>query len=268
MSIIYVPKGKAREYSPLSCNLYTGCNHRCVYCYAPGIRRMTREQYEEVTQRRNVLREFERDCRKYTYSKHPVLFCFMTDPYNALEKELRITRDALKLCYKYKIPVQILTKSVSIIDDIDILKKFGSHINAGMTITTSNNQTSEAWEPGASMPQERIETMRILKQNGIRTWASFEPVFVPEQSLEMIKKVLPYVDIYKIGKINNYKGIDKNIDWNKFLKSAVQILRDNKKSFYVKRDLRVAAGNVKLYDNEMSMDGFLPERFERNDLFS
>ena len=34
MSVIYEPKGKAREYSPLALNLYLECQHGCKYCYA------------------------------------------------------------------------------------------------------------------------------------------------------------------------------------------------------------------------------------------
>jgi DNA repair photolyase len=261
MSIIYEPKGKAREYSPLSCNLYTGCNHGCVYCYAPGIRRMSREDYAKVHQRRNVLQEFEKDCKKYTYSRLPVLFCFMTDPYNDVEKELRITRDALKLCLKYKIPVQLLTKSIDILNDIDVIKKFKNHIYAGMTITTDNDKDSLAWEPGASLPDERLKVMKKLNRESVPTWASFEPVFLPEQSLIMIEKTLPYIDVYKLGKINNYNEIDKTINWNEYLGNALEILRAANKKIYVKHDLRVEGYKNKLFGNEVIMDEFMPEPY-------
>ena len=69
MSIIYKPKGKAREYSPLAANFYNGCDHGCIYCYAPGIKKITREQYLSVSPRRDILHEIEKDCKKYAYSK-------------------------------------------------------------------------------------------------------------------------------------------------------------------------------------------------------
>ena len=256
MSIIYEPSGKAREYSPLAVNLYNGCNHGCKYCYAPNIRRIERKDYLNPEPRRNILIEFEKDCKKYYNTDKTVLFCFMSDPYNSKESELRITREALKIALKYKIPVSILTKSKTILNDIDILKKFEDHIIVGMTITFDNNKDSAEWEPEAALPEERIETLKQLKQNNIKTWASFEPVIIPEQSLNMMNKLLDYVDIYKVGKLNNYKGLDKAINWKQFLDKTVQILRNANKPFYIKKDLREAVLQIKLYGNEVLPDEF------------
>jgi DNA repair photolyase len=256
MSIIYEPKGKAREYSPLACNIYDGCNHGCKYCYAPSIRYKTREDYYNVSPRRNILQELENDCKKYCNTDKQVLLTFMSDPYNKLESELRLTRESLKLLYKYNIPVAILTKSRTVLNDLDIIKKFGDNIQVGMTLTFDNDKDSLEWEKEASLPCERIEILKQLKENKIKTWASFEPVIDVWQSLNMINKSLEYVDIYKIGKINNYNGIDKTIDWNDFLDIAVNTLRKNKKPFYVKHDLRIAANKIKLYGNECLMDEF------------
>jgi DNA repair photolyase len=261
MSIIYEPKGKAREYSPLSANFYSGCNHGCVYCYAPGIRRMSREQYMRVTARRNALQEFERDCKKNYGTDKTVLFCFMTDPYNELEKELEITRQALKIALKNKIPIQVLTKSKLVTRDIDVMRKFGNSISVGMSLTCSKEKTSRKWEPGAALPEERLKALKILKENGIPTWASFEPVYKPDESLEMLQRSLQIVDMYKIGKINNYKDIDKHIDWNDFLQKVIYLARKHNKKFYIKHDLRKEANIVKLYGNEVLMDEFLPEPF-------
>jgi len=260
MSIIYEPTGKAREYSALACNLYTGCNHACKYCYAPSIRRMTREVYANPIPRRNILLDFEKDCKKYYHTEKAVLFCFMTDPYNNIENKLRITRDALKLCLKYEIPVKILTKSKSVLQDLDVIKKFGAHISVGMTLTMDNDTDSLLWEPGASLPLERIETLKIMHEAGVHTWASFEPVINPIQSINMIKKTIKWVNHYKVGKLNNYQGLDKDIDWKVFLQQVIEIIRGGK-PFYVKKDLQENASSIMLYGNEIQADMFEPEGF-------
>lgn len=257
MSIIYVPSGKAREYAPLACNLYKGCNHGCVYCYAPRISYKTREDFMALIEpRRNVLAELEKDCRKHTRSLEQLHFCFMTDPYNIVEKDLGITRDALKLCLKYKVPVSVLTKSDLVCRDIDVISKLGKNIKVGFTLTFSDDQKSLEYEPNAALPQQRLDALAKIKKAGITTWASFEPVIDPEQSLKIMGRSLGVVDVYKVGKVNNWNGLDKQIDWVDFLTRAVMLLRKNKKPFYVKKDLREAAQSVKLFGNETNMDEF------------
>lgn len=257
MSIIYTPKGKAREYSPYACNLYSGCNHGCLYCYCPGISRKTKDAFKDITVRRNVLRDFENDCKKMYNLQSQVLFCFMTDPYNSLELTERITRECLKVALRYKIPVSILTKSKNILDDIDLIKQFKENITVGMTITFDNTLDSIEWEPEAATPQQRVEILKHFKTEGVKTWASFEPVIDPIQSLSMMKQLAAYVDLFKVGKLNNYIGLDKKIDWNKFLIESCEILRKNNKNFYIKHDLREFASGFKLYGNEMNMDEFI-----------
>lgn len=256
MSVIYVPKGKAREYSPYACNIYLGCNHGCKYCYAPSINFKKREDYLNPIPRRNILKEFEEDCKNLKNFDSQVQFCFMTDPYNSKEKEFELTRRCLEIALKYKIPISILSKSDLVLRDIDLFKEFKGNIKIGMTLTFDNKKDSEFWEPEATNPEQRINVLKLCKENNIKTWASFEPVIIPEQSINMILKTLPYVDLFKIGKLNNFEGLDKKIKWSNFLNPVVEILRENKKPFYVKKDLRQECPEIKLYGNEVLQDEF------------
>ena len=58
MNAIYEPKGAAREYAELACNLYTGCNHGCLYCYAPGRRFMFKDSLRPYLNGRPALGYF------------------------------------------------------------------------------------------------------------------------------------------------------------------------------------------------------------------
>lgn len=269
MSIIYTPKGKAREYSPLAANFYEGCDHACVYCYAPGIRKKTREEYAlSVTPRRDILKELEKDVKSYAYSKEQVLFNFMGDPYCKANDKHKITRGALKLFLENKIPVAILTKGgTRALQDIDVIKKFGEHIKIGATLTFYNEERSKEYESGAVLPAERIKMLEEFHKNGVKTWVSFEPVIDPKETIMLIEKTLHCVDEYKVGKINNFGGIDKTIDWTSFLKTVITILRKNKKPFYIKYDLRQSAPTIKLFGNEMNYDEFGVTPWEKESLF-
>lgn len=251
--LIYEPAGKAREYSPLAFNYYNGCDHGCDYCYAPRIRMTTREKYNNVTPRKNVMMMLEKELSK-TKIKNQVLLSFMSDPYCKADIKYELTRQILIKLYENEIPVSILTKGGNrILRDLDIIKKYGQNITVGQTLTLND---SSKYEPGAASTEERIEMFKKLKKAGIKTWASFEPVIDTKQSIELIQKTKQVVDVYKVGKLNAYRGLDKNIDWNYFLRKTVELLRSASKDFYIKNDLRKYADGFKLYGNEMEMDEF------------
>ena len=256
MSIIYEPSGKAREYSPLAANFYEGCDHGCAYCYAPAIRRKTREEYAAtVKPRDNVLAKLEKEVKLFKDSHSQVLFNFMGDPYCSANDQFKITRYALNMFLNHRIPVAILTKGGSrALRDADIIKLFGRHIKVGSTLTFLSPMLSAQWEPGAASPADRLSMLRAFHAMGVRTWGSFEPVIDPCESLALIESSLDAVDEYKIGKVNNFGGLDKSIKWTAFLESAVSILREAGKPFYIKYDLREAAPSVALRPEEIDSD--------------
>lgn len=262
MSLIYEPKGAAREYGALAVNPYIGCNIGCQYCYAPGIMRQTRENYRKPQLRENFIDQFRKEAVKYRRSKKALFFSFLSDPYNSEEMKKGVMREALKVCYKNKIPVQILTKSIGVSRDIDLFKHFGPHISVGMTLTFANVEDSEKWEPGAATPLERIDMLNILKAEGVPTWVSMEPVIDPQQTLYIMCQSETVVDYYKIGKLNNYQGIDKKINWHNFLNVVIIYLRSDRKPFYIKKALQKTTLSVKLADEEISPDLFGPAPWE------
>lgn len=233
MAKIYVPKGKAREYSPLALNYYKGCDHGCDYCYVKPMMRRFNTAYEH----NNVIESDSKIsfCKDKTSQ---VLLSFTTDPYSSYDVDSMRTRRVLEQLLDSDHKVAILTKGGRrCLRDIDLFKKFGDRIKVGTSLTFENNSDSMTWEKGAALPSERLEVIAELKANNIFTWTSFEPVIDPIQSLNLIKKTINIVDYYKIGKLNNYRGLDKKIDWLKFMKEAINMLRVNDKMFYIKNDL-------------------------------
>jgi DNA repair photolyase len=80
MNVICEPKGRAREYSELACNLYRGCTHGCLYCYTPACMRTTGEKWHaQAEPRLNVIKNLEKDAMKLRGDARRVLFCFLSD---------------------------------------------------------------------------------------------------------------------------------------------------------------------------------------------
>ena len=255
--LIYTPRGRAREYSPKALNIYLSCTHGCEYCYAPGCRHQTREQYfAKPYPRKDIAKKLWKELDQDSPNEQ-VLLSFIGDVYCETYDDNRATRDCLEALYAHSVPVAILTKGgYRCLKDLVMFERFGGHIMVGTTLTFDNPRDSFYWEPGAANPYERIDTLNRLHDCGIRTFASFEPVIDPKQSLNLMRVTAEEgcVDVYKVGKLNNYKGLDKEIDWTDFLGKAVEILRGNGREFYVKEDLRRCAPTIELFGDETVAD--------------
>lgn len=260
MSIIYRPCGMAREYSPYACNIYIGCNHGCRYCYAPHtLQKSSLNYFGKPEPRKDILKLLEKNLQKNVY-KEQVLLSFVGDVYGDNADNCEMTREVLRLLNAYHVPVAVLSKGgKKMLRDLDIFKEFGDRITEGTTLTFLDEAKSRYWEPNASTPSERLETLKILHDSGIKTFASLEPTIEPEESLKLIRKTLELdcVDHYKIGKINNYKREDKWQHWAKYLQDCVDLLRPTGKQVYYKFCLRKHAPNFILTAAERNPDEFI-----------
>ena len=234
---IYEPRGKAREYAPLAVNLYQGCGHRCIYCYAPSCIRVTKERFYTPNPRPNILEMLSSDARKFSLVNNngPVLLCFTCDPYQPIDEKYQITRKAIGILHYFSLDVMILTKGGQRAErDFDLLT--GNDF-FGVTITNLDDAMSLKWEPLAALPGERINSLRKAHEKGIKTWVSLEPVIYPDITLEIIRKSHDFVDKFKVGTLN-YHPAAKGIDWHTFAINVKSLLDELGADYYLKADLR------------------------------
>jgi DNA repair photolyase len=236
LKVIYEPAGRAREYSPLAANLYSGCNHGCKYCYSPNCLQVDRQNfYDNPKERTDIIRKLESDCKQLQGSKVSVLLCFVCDAYQKIDDNLQLTCKTLELFKKYNITFQILTKAGHRAErDFDLYKPGDAFAT---TLTFLDPVKSLYYEPQAALPVDRIATIKAAKAAGIETWVSFEPVLNDEEVYKLLDITYPYVDLYKVGKISRFKP-DKEIDWNKFAYTMVDKLEKMGKKYYIKDDLK------------------------------
>lgn len=233
--IIYEPRGKAREYSAIAANLFTGCGHGCLYCYAPDCLFMTREKFSEPRVRKNVLSLLESDCKMMPENCEKILLCFTCDPYQPCESETMVTRSALKILKENNIAFQILTKGGARAErDFDLYEKCDAFAT---TLTFTDAERSRYYEPGAAEPAERIRAIEKAKAAGIETWVSFEPVLDDREVFRLIDMTKDFVDLYKIGKISRFEP-DVKIDWSIFAERIIEKMTEINKPFYIKDDLK------------------------------
>jgi DNA repair photolyase len=238
MQVIYQPKGRALEYSELACNLYIGCAHGCTYCFAPACMHKKHEVYHlEVKPRKRIIDLFEKDAKLLQGDPRRILFSFISDPYQPLEKTEMLTQKALQLVGKYNLKSQILTKGTKdlIERDFDLIKRVGAEL--GVTLCFADDTKRKEWEPDASSVDDRINLLNDAHKEGIYTWVSLEPVIDAKEALQVIKMAHPYVRFWKIGKLNHRKDVEKLTDWSKFLRDVKKLLSKVKADYYIKQDL-------------------------------
>ena len=101
-----------------------------------------------------------------------------TDPYQPAERRANITRSALQELFKFNHPVSIVTRSASIIRDLDVIADMATRnlIKVYFSITTLKRRLSNSLEPRASTPERRLGAVRELSDAGIPTGVMVAPV--------------------------------------------------------------------------------------------
>lgn len=223
MKPIYEPKGKAKEYGDYALNIYTGCPHRCYYCFAPSVLHRDREKFHTDVQPREKIVEATRSQLEKDHIKGKTIhLCFTCDPYPT-GYDTTATREIIRLLKQYGNHIQILTKGDGS-RDFDLLDGEDWY---GITY--------DGQYAGAYMPSDRWADILEAHERGIRTWCSFEPVINADRVLEAIENCADILDKVKIGKLNYYPS---TINWAEFGREAEALCKKLGLDYYIKDSLR------------------------------
>lgn len=236
-SYIYPPRGQAGEYAPLACNPYRGCGHGCAYCYVPRVTKQDRSEFNSgAFPRPNFLANLARDARKYKEAgiTEQVMLSFTTDPYHPGDTAL--TRDTIKCLQDHGLGVCTLTKGgTRALRDLDLFRP--GRDSFACTMTSLDDRFSSKWEPGAALPKDRMAALEAFHDAGIYTWVSLEPTLDVESSLAIVRATHPFVDLYKVGRVN-YLPMTKTTDWEDYTIRMLDLLNTLGAAHYIKRDLQ------------------------------
>lgn len=178
-----------------SINPYRGCEHGCIYCYArpshaylnlsPGLDFETRLFYKV-----DAAGLLERELRRPGYRPKLISLGANTDPYQPIERELRVTRSILEVLQRFQHPLGVVTKGVLVERDIDLLGPMGRAglATVGITLTTLDRALKRTLEPRAASPQARLRAIRRLTEAGVPVNVMFSPVipFINDAELEQV----------------------------------------------------------------------------------
>lgn len=175
-------------------NLYRGCTHGCIYCDSRSKCYQMDHDFEDIEVKENAP-ELLADALSRKRKKCMIGTGSMTDPYLHLEQHLGLTRRCIEIIGQMGFGLSILTKSTGILRDLDLLKQIHqrSKCVVQMTLTTFDEELCKVLEPGVSTTRERVEALKIFRDNGIPTVVWLCP-FLPfiNDTEENIRGLLDY----------------------------------------------------------------------------
>jgi DNA repair photolyase len=178
-----------------SINPYRGCGHACIYCYArpahsyinlsPGLDFETKLFYKD-----NAAEVLRQELAKPGYVCKSITLGANTDPYQPIERDLKVTRSILEVLKETRHPVSIVTKGNLVERDIDILRDMARDNLASVlvSVTTLDSDLKRKLEPRAPGPAARLHAIRSLHAAGIPVGTLVAPIIpaINEHEIEHI----------------------------------------------------------------------------------
>ncbi|HEU4847984.1 MAG TPA: PA0069 family radical SAM protein [Rubrobacteraceae bacterium] len=178
----------ARNYSPdigfdASINPYRGCSHGCIYCFA----RPTHEYLglsagldfeSRILVKQDAPELLRKELSSPRWNPQVLSMSGVTDPYQPVERRLRITRRCLEVLAEFRNPVVIVTKNYLVTRDMDLLSELASHDAAAVafSLTTLDDDLRRIMEPRTSRPTRRLAAIEKLAAGGIPVGVMTAPV--------------------------------------------------------------------------------------------
>ncbi|CAN5355769.1 PA0069 family radical SAM protein [soil metagenome] len=167
----------------VSLNPYRGCEHGCAYCYA----RPTHEflgmsaglDFEtRIVAKFNAPELLRKKLASESWKPQPLVMSGVTDPYQPIERELKITRQCIEVMADCLHPLVIISKNHQVTRDIDLLKKLAEvdAVRVVLSITSLDKDLIGTLEPRTSRPRKRLEAVRELTDAGIPVHVNIAPL--------------------------------------------------------------------------------------------
>jgi DNA repair photolyase len=166
-----------------SLNPYRGCEHGCIYCFArptheylgfsSGLDFETKIMVKEDAPK--LLRE---ELSSPGWVPKVIGLSGVTDPYQPVERRLKLTRGCLEVLAEFRNPVTVVTKNNLVTRDLDLLAELaGCHaVVVYISVTTLDTELRKILEPRTSPPAARLAAITALARAGVPTGVLVAPV--------------------------------------------------------------------------------------------
>src|SRR5579864_3325918 len=182
-----------------SLNPYTGCEHRCAFCYVRAFElradRPSDDRYgRTIRVKVNVAEVLRAELSRRSWRKETIVIGAATDPYQPAEGRFRLTRQCLQVLRDFSNPAAMITRGPMIVRDIDVLSELARRADLHITfsIPTVDDEVWRKTEPGTAHPRQRLRAIEKLVAAGIDVGVGMAPILPglsdrPEQLEQVVK---------------------------------------------------------------------------------
>lgn len=161
-------------------NIYRGCEHGCVYCYALASNKHMESDdfHNDIYIKTNIVEMLEKELKSARWKRDIINIGGVTDSYQPAEAHYKLMPEILRLLIKYKTPAIISTKSDLVLRDYELIAELSgiTYINIAATITTQDEALRKKIEPGAVSSQKRFAMLKEFKRSNASTGLHFMPI--------------------------------------------------------------------------------------------
>ncbi|HUQ23120.1 MAG TPA: radical SAM protein [Gaiellaceae bacterium] len=184
-----------------SLNPYTGCVHRCTFCYVRAFElradRPADDRYgRSIRVKVNVAEVLAQELARPSWNRDQVAIGAATDPYQPAEGRYRLTRACIEQLGRAKTPLRLITRGPLVVRDVDVLQEASRRADVGVmfSVPTLDHDVWRTTEPGTAPPRQRLRALSKLVDAGIKASVGMAPILPglsdrPEQLAEVVKAV-------------------------------------------------------------------------------
>jgi len=184
-----------------SLNPFTGCAHRCTFCYVRAFElradRPADDRYgRSIRVKVNVAEVLARELERPSWSGEQIAIGAATDPYQPAEGRYRLTRACIEVLARARSPFGIITRGPLIVRDVDVLQEASrrTDVSVMFSVPTLDPEVWRTTEPGTAPPRQRLRALSTLVDAGIKASVGMAPILPglsdrPEQLAEVVKAV-------------------------------------------------------------------------------
>jgi DNA repair photolyase len=184
---------------PWSLNPYTGCVHRCTFCYVRAFERRADRPSDDrygtsIRVKVNIPEVLRSELSRRSWKRAPIAIGAATDPYQPAEGRYRLTRACLEALADAATPFSIITRGPLIVRDVDVLARAAKRakVSVMFSVPTLDQEVWRRTEPSTAPPLQRLRALSVLVEAGIRASVGMAPILPgisdgPEQLAAVVR---------------------------------------------------------------------------------